>query len=68
MSNKNGKAARSLKTLYGELAKLTALRRAWIIRNVPGTHKPVSELAQYDEEISDIDEEIAELERRGDER
>ena len=58
MSNKNGRAARSLKTLYGELARLTALRRST---------KGVSNMAMFDEDIADIEEAISEHER-GDER
>lgn len=58
MSNKNGKAARSLKTLYGELAKLTALRRST---------NGVSNMAMFDEDIAEIEEAISEYER-GNER
>jgi len=58
MSTKNGKAARSLKTLYGELARLTALRRST---------RGVSAMAMFDEDIADIEEAISEFERRGDE-
>ena len=58
MSNKNGKAARSLKTLYGELARLTALRRST---------RGVSAMAMYEEEIAEIEEAISEYER-GNER
>ena len=59
MSTKNGKASRSLKTLYGELARLTALRRST---------RGVSYMAMYDDDIADIEEAISEFERRGDER
>jgi len=58
MSTKNGKAANSLKTLYGELARLTALRRST---------RGVSAMAMYDEEIAEVEEAIADFER-GDER
>ena len=58
MSNKNGKAARSLKTLYGELARLTALRRST---------NGVSAMAMFDEDIAEIEEAISEYER-GNER
>lgn len=58
MSNKNGKAARSLKTLYEELAKLTALRRST---------NGVSNMAMFDEDIAEIEEAISEYER-GNER
>ena len=57
--SKNGKAANSLKALYGELARLTALRRST---------RGVSNLAMYDEEIADVEEAIADFEKRGDER
>lgn len=57
MSNKNGKAASSLKALYGELARLTALRRAT---------KGVSAMAMYDEEIAEIEEAISDYERGND--
>jgi len=58
VSNKNGKAARSLKTLYGELARLTALRRST---------NGVSAMAMFDEDIAEIEEAISEYER-GNER
>lgn len=54
MSNKNGKAARSLKTLYGELARLTALRRST---------NGVSAMAMFDEDIAEIEEAISDYER-----
>ena len=50
MSNKNGKAARSLKTLYGEQARLTALRRST---------NGVSAMAMFDEDIAEIEEAIS---------
>ena len=56
--SKNGKAANSLKALYGELARLTALRRST---------KGVSNMAMFDEDIADIEEAISEHER-GNER
>jgi len=58
VSNKNGRASRSLKSLYGELARLTALRRST---------KGVSNMAMFDEDIADIEEAISEHER-GNER
>jgi len=58
VSNKNGKSASSLKTLYGELARLTALRRST---------RGVSAMAMYEEEIAEIEEAISEYER-GNER
>jgi len=54
VSNKNGKAARSLKTLYGELARLTALRRST---------NGVSAMAMFDEDIAEIEEAISDYER-----
>jgi len=54
VSNKNGKAARSLKTLYGELAKLTARRRST---------NGVSNMAMFDEDIAEIEEAISDYER-----
>ena len=54
MSNKTGKAARSLKTLYGELARLTALRRST---------NGVSAMAMFDEDIAEIVEAISDYER-----